>query len=74
MQKCSLSHSIEGKGQAKGPLDDVGNKLKAEDIRKWLIDPTSGQGPQRHTEAGNEGLPKEDLEALIAYMLSLKKS
>jgi len=26
-QKCSVCHSIGGKGNAKGPLDDVGSKL-----------------------------------------------
>ena len=26
-QKCSVCHSIAGKGNAKGPLDDVGSRL-----------------------------------------------
>jgi len=38
-QKCSLCHSIAGKGNAKGALDDVGSKLKAEEIREWILDP-----------------------------------
>ncbi len=28
-QKCSVCHSIAGKGNAKGPLDDVGSRLSA---------------------------------------------
>ena len=31
-QKCSVCHSIEGKGQKKGPLDGVGTKLSADEI------------------------------------------
>lgn len=76
-QKCSLCHSIEGKGQAKGPLDDVGNKLKADDVRKWLMDPTQAAKDHNATRKpamkAYSKLPKEDLEALIAYMMSLKK-
>src|SRR5689334_6923709 len=34
-QKCTLCHSIAGKGNAKGSLDDVGAKLSAADIRAW---------------------------------------
>ena len=31
-QKCSLCHALDGKGNAKGPLDGIGSKLKAEEI------------------------------------------
>jgi mono/diheme cytochrome c family protein len=76
-QKCSLCHAIEGKGQAKGPLDDVGNKLKADDIRKWLIDPVQAAKDHNATRKpamkAYSNLPKEDLEALVAYLMSLKK-
>jgi mono/diheme cytochrome c family protein len=37
-QKCSLCHSIGGKGNAKGPLDEVGSKLSADEIRAWITD------------------------------------
>ena len=37
-QKCSLCHSVAGKGNAKGPLDEVGSKLKADEIRAWITD------------------------------------
>jgi mono/diheme cytochrome c family protein len=37
-QKCSLCHSIAGKGNAKGPLDEVGSTLSADDIRAWIVD------------------------------------
>jgi mono/diheme cytochrome c family protein len=35
-QKCSLCHSIAGKGNAKGSLDGVGTKLSADEIRSWI--------------------------------------
>ena len=38
-QKCSMCHSIDGKGNAKGPLDAVGSKLKADEIRQWIVTP-----------------------------------
>ena len=38
-QKCSLCHSIAGKGTPKGSLDDVGSRLTPEEIRKWLVSP-----------------------------------
>ncbi len=37
-QKCSMCHALDGKGQAKGPLDGVGTKLTAEEIRLWIVD------------------------------------
>jgi mono/diheme cytochrome c family protein len=76
-QKCSMCHSIEGKGQAKGPLDDVGGKLKAEDIREWIVNPAKMAKDHNATRKpvmkAYSNLPKEDLEALVAYMVSLKK-
>ena len=37
-QKCSICHSIAGKGNPKGPLDGVGSKLTPDDIRQWIVD------------------------------------
>jgi mono/diheme cytochrome c family protein len=34
-QKCSICHSIGGRRNAKGPLDDAGAKLSADAIRQW---------------------------------------
>jgi mono/diheme cytochrome c family protein len=76
-QKCSMCHSIEGKGQAKGPLDDIGGKLKADDIREWIVNPAKMTKEHNATRKpamkAYANLPKEDLEALVAYMTSLKK-
>ncbi len=75
-QKCSVCHSIAGKGNAKGPLDDVGSKLSAADIHAWLTDAV-GQAAKtkaaRKPAMKNYTLPKEDLDALVAYLGTLKK-
>jgi mono/diheme cytochrome c family protein len=75
-QKCTLCHSIGDKGNKKGPLDGVGTKLKADEIREWLVDAkgmTVKAKATRKPEMKAYALPKEDVDALVAYMASLKK-
>jgi len=75
-QKCSLCHSIAGKGNAKGSLDGVGGKLSADDIRSWLTDAkgmTAKTKATRKPEMKQYTLPKDDVDALVAYLSSLKK-
>jgi mono/diheme cytochrome c family protein len=76
-QKCSICHAVAGKGNAKGALDAVGAKLSADEIRQWIVD---APGMTAKTKAARKplmksypSLPKTDLDALIAYMQSLKK-
>lgn len=76
-QKCSLCHSIAGKGNAKGALDDVGSKLKADEIRAWITDAkamTAKLKTERKPEMKAFDLPKGDVDALVAYLSALKKS
>lgn len=77
-QKCSLCHSIAGKGNAKGALDDVGSKLKAEEIHDWIVKPAEMTAKAKAARkppmpAKYASLPKDDIDALVAYMSSLKK-
>jgi mono/diheme cytochrome c family protein len=75
-QKCSLCHSIGGHGNAKGPLDDVGSKLSAEEIRQWITDAkgmTAKTNATRKPEMKQFTLPKDDVDALVAYLQTLKK-
>ena len=75
-QKCTLCHSIGDKGNKKGPLDGVGTKLKADEIREWLVDAkgmTAKAKATRKPEMKAYALPKEDVDGLVAYMASLKK-
>ena len=76
-QKCSLCHSIAGKGNKQNPLDGVGKKLSADDIRQWITHPTdaaakakSAKKPPMPDKYGK--LPAADIDALVAYMQSLK--
>jgi mono/diheme cytochrome c family protein len=74
--KCSMCHSIAGKGNAKGVLDDVGADLSAEEIRQWLIDPQAMRD-KAHAERkplmkSFASLPKADLDGLVAYLQTLK--
>ena len=75
-QKCALCHSVAGKGNVKGPLDDVGTKLTAADIRSWITDAkamTAKTGATRKPEMKQFTLEKDDVEALVAYLTTLKK-
>ena len=76
-QKCSVCHAIAGKGSKTNPLDGVGTKLSADDIREWIVHPTemtaktkSTKKPPMPSKYGK--LPAADLDALVAYMQSLK--
>jgi len=76
-QKCSMCHAIAGKGKAANPLDGVGAKLSAADIKQWIVDPKgmttkSGSTKKPPMPAKYAGLPAADLDALVAYLASLK--
>ena len=76
-QKCSVCHAIDGKGNAKGALDSVGLKLKADEIREWMVHPAEmtkkTKAERKPPMRAYPNLPKEDLDAIVAYLLSLKK-
>ena len=75
-QKCALCHSIGGKGNKKGPLDGVASKLKNEEVREWIVDAkgmTAKTKATRKPEMKAYTLPKEDVEALAEYLMTLKK-
>ena len=75
-QKCSLCHSIAGKGNAKGSLDGIGGKLKPDEIRMWIVDAkamTAKTKATRKPVMKEFALPKDDVDALVAYLGSLKK-
>jgi mono/diheme cytochrome c family protein len=74
-QKCQICHGIAGKGSKANPLDGVGTKLTADDIRQWITHPTemaakSTKKPPMPNKYGS--LPAADIDALVAYMASLK--
>ena len=76
-QKCSVCHAIAGKGNKQNPLDGVGAKLSADDIRAWIVDPvamaaktSSTKKPPMPKKWAN--LPAPDLDGFVAYMQTLK--
>jgi mono/diheme cytochrome c family protein len=76
-QKCSVCHAIAGKGAKTNPLDGVGAKLSAAEIRGWIVDPVDMAAKTKSTKkpvmpAKYSKLPAADLDALVAYMQSLK--
>jgi mono/diheme cytochrome c family protein len=76
-QKCSICHSIAGVGNKKLPLDGVGSKLSAAQIREWIVDPRAAEKKANSTTKpvmrAYPNLPKTDVDALVAYLQSLKK-
>ena len=75
--KCGSCHMVEGKGgKMASALDGVGSKLSAADLKMWLTDPAA-----MHAKAPTKpkimmrktDRPDADLDALVAYMQSLKK-
>ena len=77
-QKCSMCHSIAGKGGKSSPLDGVGTKLTAAQIKEWIVDPITAAKTHSSTKKPPmpkkyDKLPAADIDALVAYMASLKK-
>ena len=75
-QKCSICHSIAGKGNPKGVLNDIGARLSAEEIRQWLVDPDAMRkkhnAERKPPMKSYKTLSKEDLDGLVAYLQTLK--
>ena len=74
--KCSMCHSVAGKGNAKGVLDDVGAKLSADEIRQWLVDPEAmrvkAKAERKPFMKSYASMPKADIDGLVAYLQTLK--
>ena len=76
-QKCSVCHALAGAGNKNNPLDGVGKKLSAADIHAWIVTPKemtvktkSVKKPPMADKYAK--LPAADIDALVAYMASLK--
>ena len=77
-QKCSMCHSIAGKGGKASPLDGVGTKLTAAQIKEWIVDPVAAA--KKHNSTKKPAMPNKyaklpaaEIDSLVAYMASLKK-
>jgi len=75
-QKCGLCHSVGGKGNPKGPMEEAVGKLTPAEIRAWITDAkgmTAKTKAERKPAMKEFALPKEDVDALVAYLTSIKK-
>jgi mono/diheme cytochrome c family protein len=74
-QKCSQCHSIAGKGNAKGKLDDVGSKIPPAEIKEWIVDPVgmaAKNKKDRKPPMKKKAISDGDVDALVAYLSTLK--
>lgn len=75
--KCSTCHSVDGKGNAKGPMDGVGLKYSAAELHQWLDDPAAMSAKIKATRKppmkSYKSLSQADKDALVAWMQTLKK-
>jgi len=76
-QKCSMCHQVAGKGNKLSPLDGVGKKLTVEQIKEWIVAPDAAATKAKSTKKPlmpktYAKLPPADVDALVAYMQSLK--
>lgn len=73
---CAGCHAIGGEGNPRNPLDGVGRRLTPEEIRHYTIaDPAVAEDLAPRIAAAKKdyaNLPAEDLDALVAYLASLK--
>jgi mono/diheme cytochrome c family protein len=76
--KCKVCHSVAGVGNAKGSLDDAG-KLPAADLKAWIRTPKEMTAKAKAVRKppmpayGKEKISDADLDALVAYLSTLKK-
>jgi mono/diheme cytochrome c family protein len=76
-EKCATCHQIARKGNSRFPLDGVGSKLTAEQLRRWITDTAKMEDalprmPAVRMSATKYHLSPADLAALVAYLETLK--
>lgn len=80
--KCDKCHQIDGRGSKKGPLDGVGAKLTAADIKKWLTNPAEMEAKLEKKPKGTDamsyalktkGIEPAEIDSIVAYMQTLTK-
>jgi len=76
-QKCSICHAVTGAGNTKGPLDDVGSRLSAADIRQWVTNApvmaSKINAQRKPAMKAFVNISDSDLDDLVAYLQTLKK-
>lgn len=74
---CARCHAVGGSGNPRSPLDGVGARLTLEEIRARIVAaPSARDGLSRsviRTKEGYAELPDPDLEALAAWLATLRE-
>lgn len=76
-QRCQGCHLVGGKGNKNSPLDGVGSRLSVADTKEWIVDPVAAAAKHKSTKKplmpkAYAKLPAADVDALVAYLQSLK--
>jgi mono/diheme cytochrome c family protein len=76
-EKCATCHQIARQGNSRFPLDGVGTRLSADDLRRWITDTAKMEDalprmPAVRMSARKYRLSPADLDALVAYLGTLK--
>jgi len=76
-QKCASCHQIAKRGNSRFPLDGVGSKLTAGQLRRWMTDTAEMEAalprlPAIRMSEIRFRLNPRELDALVAYLASLK--
>ena len=76
-EKCATCHQIEKRGNSRYPLDGVATRLTSEQLRRWLTHPADMEAalprmPALRMSTMKYRLNRQDLDALVAYLETLK--
>lgn len=76
-EKCSVCHLVAGQGNKRFPLDGVGRRLTAVELRRWLthtleMEARLPKQPAIRMSSRKYKLSDAELDALVAYLQSLK--
>lgn len=77
VQKCTICHAVADVGNKKGPMDDIGSRLSAEEMRQWIT-----RAPEMAAKINAQRKPAmkpftnltpAEVDDLVAYLQTLKK-
>jgi cytochrome c len=76
-EKCSVCHLVAGQGNKRYPLDGVGRRLTAVELRRWFthtveMEDRLSKQPAIRMSSRKYKLSDPELDALVAYLQSLK--